>query len=462
MRVLLQNFTRLVLGLILVLTLTVSASAKTNYILMIVDGGGEGAYRIGSQFYTGEDRGLPYMKHADGWKEFGCTTYSKSGIVQDTKTTDAGTEKIVNYSEDGSYSPDTHWLTFEKHMENPTDSAASATALNAGVKTKNGRINFDENGKQLETVADFAVARGFAAGSITNVMPSHATPAAVAGHNMSRGEGKDLWREMVKKDVLSVVIGAAHPWYDKNGERREEPQFNPYGPSEHAWGLITTEPNYYGWTFIEKREDFQKIASGEVPAPKKLMGLPQVAGTFQSSRSHDRARNENVPTLTECCLAGLNTLNQNEKGFYLMVESGSVDWLTGNAPRTIEEMCEFFDAVQAICDWVEKNSSWEETTIILTADHETGALFGPLADKPETMFQAPIGKGKGQIPECNFFKKSHTNAPVPFFVKGPGAEKFEQRVKCTDETFGKMWGFDGKIIDNTDTAQVGKELFEGK
>jgi len=460
MSVLLRNFAHFTFGLFLVLTLTVCASAKTNYILMIVDGGGEGAYRVGSQYYTGEDRGLPFMKHADGWKEFGCTTYSLSGVVQDSKTSEAGTQKIVNYSEDGSYNPATHWLDFETHKKNPTDSAASATALNTGFKTKNGRIGVDKDGNNLETTAEFAVARGYAAGAITTVMPAHATGAAVAGHNKSRGEGLDLWRQMAKGNTLSVIIGATHPWYDRNGEYREKPAYGQYGPSEHAWGEITTQPTYFGWTYIEKREDFQKIASGEVAPPKKLMGLPQVDGTFQSSRSHDKARNENVPTLAECCVAGLNTLNQNEKGFYLMVESGSVDWLTGNAKRTCEEMCEYYDAVNAICDWVEKNSSWEETTLILTADHETGALFGPLADQPDSMFQTPICKGKGEVPDCKFLGKSHTNAPVPFFVKGPGAEKFEARVKCTDETFGKIWGFDGKIIDNTDVSPVAKELFK--
>ena len=104
MRVLLQNFTRIALALFFVLTLTVYASAKTNYILMIVDGGGEGAYRIGSQFYTGEDRGLPFMQHLDGWQEFGCTTYSKSGVVQDTKTSDSGTEtaNIIPFSSDAA------------------------------------------------------------------------------------------------------------------------------------------------------------------------------------------------------------------------------------------------------------------------------------------------------------------------------------------------------------------------
>lgn len=457
-----EKTSRRLLGLVLILLLcTVSASAKTNFILMIVDGGGEGAYRIGSQYRTGEDRGLPFMKHEAGWLEFGCTTYSLSGLVRDANMKDGKEEVTVTYSEDGSYSPDTHWQTFEKHMANPTDSAASATALNSGKKTKNGRINFDQNDQPLETTADFAVARGFAAGAITNVMPSHATGAAVACHNLNRSKGQDLWREMAKQDVLSVIIGACHPWYDRNGERQETPKFNDYGPSEHAWGEIMKQDLYFGWKFIEKREDFQKIASGEVAPPKKLMGLPQVANCFQSSRSSKKTeRNENVPTLAECCLAGMNVLNQNEKGFYLMVESGSVDWIHNQPLRCCEEMGEYYDAVEAICDWVEKNSSWEETTLILTADHETFAIFGPEADQPATLFQTPINKGKGVVPDCKYFAKGHTNAPVPFFVKGQGAKRIESRVRCTDETFGKMWEFDGRMIDDTDVAPVAKELFE--
>lgn len=448
---------------LMVLVLVLSAStlfAKTNVILMIVDGGGEGAYRIGSQYRTGEDRGLPFMKQADGWKEFGCTTYSLSGMVQNSGAEMDG-KVTADYSEDGSYSPDTHWKTFEAHMKNPTDSAASATALNTGFKTNNGRISMDKDGNKLETTAEFAVKNGFAAGAITTVMPSHATPAAVAAHNKNRGEGMDLWREMVKKDVLSVVMGACHPWYDRNGERREEAKFDKYGPSEHAWGKITTQELYYGWKFIEKREDFQDIASGKVAPPKKLMGLPQVSSTFQSSRSSKKAeRNENVPTLTECCMAGINVLNQNEKGFYLMVESGSVDWIHKNPKRCCEEMNEFFDAVEAICAWVEKNSSWEETTLILTADHDTFSIFGPDADKEETLFRTPIGKGKGEVPECEYFCNGHSNSPVPFFVKGQGAEEIAKRVRCTDETFGKIWGFKGEIIDNTDVAPVAKKLFD--
>jgi len=457
---------RFLMGMVLTLIFCTSfVFAKTNVIIMVVDGGGYGAYRISSQYRTGEDRGLPFMKPDSGWSEFGCTTYSLSGVVQNTKVVDGEVQQITSYSEDGSYDPATHWVSFKKHLENPTDSAAATTAINTGVKTKNGRINYDRNDQKLETIAEYVTKKGFAAGAITTVMPSHATPAGVAGHNMKRGSGKDLWREMVKKtDVLSVIMGACHPWYTENAERREKPKFIEYGPSEHAWGEIWSQELYYGWKYIEDREDFQKIASGEAAPPKKLMGLPKVTSTFQSSRTKSE-RNETVPTLTECTLAGLNVLDQNEKGFYLLVESGSVDWLAHgnvNPQKIIDEMNEFYDAVEAVCAWVEKNSSWEETTLILTADHETGSIWGPDADKEGTLFQTPIGKGKGNIPEIGYFSRSHTNAPVPFYVYGAGAPLFEKRVRCTDDAFGKMWGFSGRIIDNTDIVPVEKELFDRK
>ena len=40
-----------------------------------------------------------------------------------------------------------------------------------------------------------------------------------------------------------------------------------------------------------------------------------------------------------------------------------------------------------------------------------------------------IGKGKGNIPEIGYFSRSHTNAPVPFYVYGAGVPLFEKRVR---------------------------------
>ncbi|MGV3575287.1 MAG: alkaline phosphatase [Devosia sp.] len=58
----------------------------------------------------------------------------------------------------------------------------------------------------------------------------------------------------------------------------------------------------------------------------------------------------------------LHVLSQNDKGFFLMVEAGAVDWAAhaNNLPRIVEEQVEFNHTVAAVVDWLEANTSWEE------------------------------------------------------------------------------------------------------
>jgi alkaline phosphatase len=117
-------------------------------------------------------------------------------------------------------------------------------------------------------------------------------------------------------------------------------------------------------------------------------------------------------------LGALNVLDNNKKGFFLMVEGGAIDWaLHGNQKgRLIEETAGFFDAVQSVIQWVDKNSSWDETLLIVTADHETGLLWG---EKP---FAPLIDNGKKQLPGMTFYSSNHSNSLVPFFAKGIGSD----------------------------------------
>ena len=47
--------------------------------------------------------------------------------------------------------------------------------------------------------------------------------------------------------------------------------------------------------------------------------------------------------------------------------------LEGESVQAFED---FNAAVDAAIAWVDQNSSWEETLLIVTADHETGYLSG--------------------------------------------------------------------------------------
>ena len=54
-----------------------------------------------------------------------------------------------------------------------------------------------------------------------------------------------------------------------------------------------------------------------------------------------------------------------------MVESGDVDWANhnNNIDNSIGAVLSGDDAVKVITNWVEKNSNWEDSLLIVTADH---------------------------------------------------------------------------------------------
>ena len=148
-------------------------------------------------------------------------------------------------------------------------------------------------------------------------------------------------------------------------------------------------------------------------------------------------------------LGAINVLQKNKNGFFLMIEGGAIDWaahsnMTG---RMIEEEIGFNATVDSVINWVETNSSWDETLLIVTADHETGYLTsGTKGLKyPQNMFlqESP----KGVVPKVKWNHKDHTNDLVPIYVKGAGADIF---TSFADEIDLKR----GKFINNTEIAQA--------
>ncbi|MGL4543806.1 MAG: alkaline phosphatase, partial [Polymorphobacter sp.] len=81
------------------------------------------------------------------------------------------------------------------------DSAGTASAMNIGIKTRIGYINFrqDQTAQACKTpeawprtIAEFAKGKGMAVGVVTNTRLTHATPAAVYAHVPNRNwEGAD-------------------------------------------------------------------------------------------------------------------------------------------------------------------------------------------------------------------------------------------------------------------------------
>lgn len=373
---------------------------------------------------------------------------------------------MTTFASGGEYDPESAFEDPAWVDEGYTDSAAAGTALATGVKTYRGAIGLDDNKSTLRNIVEAAEENGRRTGVVTSVQISHATPATFVAHNESRNNYVEIAKEMLLESPVDVLMGAGHPEYDNTGRLVEGERDYKYVGGLETWlevmrGKAGADADGDGkadpWTLIQDRRQFEELQFGHTP--RRVLGVARVATTLQQSRDvdpdaneddeappFDTPFNESVPTLEMMTRGALNVLDNGSDGLFLMVEGGAVDWAShaNQSGRMIEEQIDFDHAVKAVIDWVEENSSWDETLLIVTSDHECGHLSGPDGDAE---WVAPQFRGLAVLPEMEWRSDNHTNMLVPLFVKGVGSEMFEDRVSSEDP----LWG---DFVDNIDIAEV--------
>jgi len=410
-----------------------SAAMPRNVILMISDGQGYNTVKA-TDYWTG----APAV-YENFPVKFGMSTFS------------AGTPGHPAIG----YDPGQAWANFN-YVSTPgsmTDSASAATALATGVKTYDGVLNLDTHGNPLKTITEIAHDLGKATGVVTTVPWSHATPAGMVAHNAGRNHYEQIAHEMLTSP-LNVIMGAGNPDFDDNGQPAAHKA--EYVGGAATWNRLKAGTHRAGWALIQTRKEFEALAANPHPRVTKVVGTVQAHRTTQQARdatmkNPDAANpsgvafNHNVPSLATMTRGTLNVLSQNPPGFFLMVEGGAVDWANHNHQlgRMIEEQMDFNAAVQAVVHWVNTKSSWRDTLLIVTADHECGHLWGPIAGA----FNEVVDHGPGVLPGARFNSKEHTNALVPVYAKGAGAQLLAGYADQSDPVRGRY-------LDNTEIFPV--------
>jgi alkaline phosphatase len=334
------------------------------------------------------------------------------------------------------YDPSLAWSDFEYVKSCFTDSAAAATAMATGYKTYDEAIGVDVDGNPVKNVLEAAEEKGKSTGVITTVPISHATPAGFVAHNVFRDDYGGIAREMIDLSAAEVIMGAGHPWYDNSGAFMATPDYT-YVSDAATWNALVAgtagndadgDGDFDPWSLIQTRNEFQALMQG--PTPGRVIGIAQVNMTLQLLRSGDTLSDpyvvpitQSVPTLAEMTKAALNILDDDPDGLFLMIEGGAIDWAShlNLSGRMIEEHIDYDLAVEAVVDWVQTNSSWGETLLIVTSDHECGYLLGPGSDPS---WEPVINSGAGNLPGMEWYRTNHTNSLVPFFAKGDAARLF--------------------------------------
>ncbi|MFT4091438.1 MAG: alkaline phosphatase [Asticcacaulis sp.] len=442
-----------------------------NVIVMISDGASPNTWKAASYYRYG-------VTGREVYDKFDVKLYASTHPLNQSNTPTLSNEGAVTFDPEavwgdakdagvytgglGSY--DSFFDGYSYARASATDSAAAATALASGHKTYNNAINWSNDDTRLKHIGEYTVDSGRALGVISSVPWTHATPAGFLAHNKSRHNYADMAREIVSSGMATVVMGSGNPDFDNDGKpvnANTDTAFRYVGGKETWQALKAGKTPYH---LIETKADFEALANGKLNfhGKSKILGTAQTANTLQYSRSGFTGGDllENQPDLATMTRGALNVLSKDEDGFFLMVEGGAVDWAAhaNNLPRLIEEQIDFNLAVEAAVKWVEANSSWEDTLIIVTTDHGNGLLLGP--DSGDKAYSPIISQGAGALPLVRWHTDNHTRELVPLFAKGAGSDYFLKVAKRHDglarhKVPESSWYY----VDNTDVFKAAANAF---
>ncbi|REL36988.1 alkaline phosphatase [Thalassotalea euphylliae] len=291
--------------------------------------------------------------------------------------------------------------TYNVDAQTP-DSAGTMTAMMSGVKTDVGVIGVAEGisrsdcasvaGQELVTALEMAEIVGKSTGVISTARITHATPAATYAKSADRNweDVSDMPADAVAagcEDIASQLVNfesnleARFTGLDVDGievmfgggRRHFLPKDAAFNTGDAVSSIegdrtdgrdLTAEwqAKYSAGQYVIDQAGFDAINPATT---ERVFGLFNESHMrYEANRSEDAL---GEPSLTEMTAKAIDVLDNNDEGFFLMVESGRIDHghHAGSAYNALTDTIEFAKAVDAAV----KATNLEDTLIIVTADH---------------------------------------------------------------------------------------------
>lgn len=352
----------------------------------------------------------------------------------------------------------THY-SLDKKTHKPdyvTDSAASATAWATGVKTYNGALGVDVNGKDQPTLLEIAKAAGKATGNVSTAELQDATPAALVSHVTSRkcygpeetsekcaanaleNGGRGSITEQLLKTRADVTLGGGAKSFNqlaKSGEWQGKSLKDQAAAQGYQW--VSNADELQAVTLANQQKPLLGLfADGNMPVrwlgPKASYhgNLDKPAVTCENNP----ARTAATPTLAAMTEKAISLLKDNPNGFFLQVEGASIDKQdhAANPCGQIGETVDLDEAVQKALAFARADGN---TLVIVTADHAHSSQIVAADAKAPGLTQtlttkdgAPMTLSYGNSEEES---QGHTGTQLRVAAYGPHAANV---VGLTDQT----------------------------
>lgn len=293
-----------------------------------------------------------------------------------------------------------------------SDSAGTATAMMAGIKTRAGVIGVNQHadrsncqsslGTEVPSLMQQAAERGLATGFVTTTRITHATPAATYAHSPERDWENDsaLPEEAVQygcKDIAQQLLEFSYGNGINVALGGGIEQFMPASKNEPITGRaglrkderdLTREwtDRYNNSAFVWNKQQLEAV---DFDNTRHLLGLfSRSQMDYAYDRSNADSTQPDLPAMTETAIQLLQA-QSGEEGFFLMVEAGRIDHAhhAGNAFRALYDARELSDAVATAVALTNE----QDTLIIVTADHSHSLTIGGYSTRGNPILGAVVG-----------------------------------------------------------------------
>ncbi len=291
--------------------------------------------------------------------------------------------------------------TYNVDAQTP-DSAGTMTAMMSGVKTDVGVIGVGEavsrgdcstvDGNELVTALELAEIAGKSTGIVSTARITHATPAATYAKAPDRNWEdisdmpeaavtagcEDIASQLIRfeqnlearfdgldVDGLEVVMGGGRRHFLPKDEAANSPDAVSAVEGDRTDGrnLVTEwQSQYPNGAYVYDQTGFDGINSETTDRVFALFNESHMQ--YEADRANDIAGEPSIAQMTE---KAISVLDNNEQGFFLMVESGRIDHAhhAGNAYGALNDTIALSEAVAKAMEMTDA----EDTLIIVTADH---------------------------------------------------------------------------------------------
>jgi alkaline phosphatase len=315
-----------------------------------------------------------------------------------------------------------------------TDSSQSAAEIVSGVKSYNSGLNITDDNRLVTTLFHELQDQGWKTGTVTSVPFCHASPAGMYAQNVDRDDYQDLARAMLGlPGIIQQARGARlYPGLDVVmgtgfGIKAGAAELKRQGANAVAGNMFLTDADRaaidiknggkYVCVQTERGANGGRALLAAAEAARQrarlfgFFGLPTLDhlpyrtsdGRYDPAPSLDRKGNpvaaesysredlESQPSLTQMTEAALAVLSARpEDRFILFVEAGDVDFAlhANNLDNAVGALFSGEEAVRTVIRWVETKSNWDDSVLIVSADHghylvldEPAALAGKKANE---------------------------------------------------------------------------------